>query len=1063
MLIIPLIVMIGLFAATKTISIMVDVPVSGIALTDTGEHIYLNLDKNETVSFGYTVSPTNAKNKTVTATAEKVKGNSLAELAFEIGEESITIKPKSAGSAKVFVTTADGGYRASVTVHVESEKVYELQSMESFVEKTTLNIGESVQITHKFNPENPTNANVEYSSSDEYVVNVSEKGVITALRSGTAIVTAKSESNPEIFNVLTITVYNNNQNEDEDGEGEGEIKPPVYTAPPTFSALESEGRLPAPIPDKIKAPDLAKFVVSAYTLDGTDISEKIELAIVKEEGSDYYSITYKFKDEEFSGKYKVEVTYDDGTNDFKFSYENLEKVAKDKITIGITFDNGNEASAFVNTMPRIPFTVSPQGVECDYVLSTSNAGIISDLKLVGKQISYKPISVGVATITIKASLRDDPTVSTEASVKVYSSPRQFNVTAPNATFGSGNIEGIFTLGKYEYVYKYDANGNVEVNKRASSDTTYTTTHTSANKFMFGASLGSATTDNSFRENIRWEVDEKYSEFVYVDKSGVVCFRDNSDTFDEIVEFRAIFGKGSAEVSAVYDIRCVANGINIYSYIDLYRATSLDVKNGISRSAVLQTDIIDDFGYYVNGSGSKVPHYTEMHTTYDDNYYKNIGKENEAKVKVLLEFRNNVYGNGHVINAHNLTIGLLDDIGYPDNDTLFRGPLNLVAMSDNNSGAAVSVKAQDNICFGLYENAKLNNVSLHGATPDETNGLDLTDLNYAGTVVEILGDNTAIEYSRVRYGRTVIRAFGDVNDSEKKINFNVKNTRLSEAREFIVRIGSNRFVEGKFDSNGNENVYAPKLPGASDTTHNTKSTYNTALTDAERLAYDEKFINTTMTVESSIFKNTGLFAIGVDSHFASNALADGSKFVSSNAAMKDLFSIGDGTSFLDSWKNISKTSYGVKVKFVGEVKLDTWKPLADVNSDTLIETPDLDSIPNVGKFFNLVKNIRFDLQKMVRVYNNKMKQTGKTELIHVENSTEYVHGGIVFFGGGKNYSVFDSKEATSSLNAYQISLSEVDVGYLQHAAGYEPFYLFMFDEKAYTSVSEDDKIIFPKND
>ena len=1078
MLLIPLIVMISLFAATKTISIMVDVPVSGITVLNTDEHIYLDLDKSETLTLSYTVSPSNAKNKAVSASAEEIKGKNLAKLDFEYSDGSVKITPKSVGSAKVFLTTDDGGYRASVNVHVTSEKEYELKSMESYVERTELDIGESVLITHKFNPENPTNSNVTYSSDNKFVADVNEKGMIYAIRTGTANITARSESNPEIYNVLTITVYNSavdDGGDDNDGGGATEEKKDYdYPTPPTFSTVTNEGKIGFDLPSGVKNLTLSKFTARAYASDGSDISDKIELAVIKEDGGEYYAVTYKFKDEKFNGKYKLEIKYNDGSSEFSITYNELEKVTEDKITLGITFDEGNEKLVFVNAANlRIPFTVTPSGAECNVTVSVANTGIVSNAKISNSQqfITYNSVSAGVTTMTVKASLKSDPKLFAEATVTVYVSPRSenFNVSIPSANISNDRIQDVFTLGKYEYVYKYDASGNVEANKTASSNTTVTTTHTSANKVAFGVSVGGQAPDSSFYSGIRWEVAPEYASCVYVDENGVICFRDNTDTFDEIVEFRAVFGKGASEVYTTYDIRCVAGGINVYSYLDLYRATYLDEANGNSRSVVLRSNITDTFGYYVNANGEKVPHYTEIHTTYDDDYYKATGNLDQAKIKILVEFKNNVYGNGFTINAHNLTIGLLDDTGSWSDETIFRGPLNFVAMSETNSNSAVSFKGQDNVCFAVYEGVTLNNVNLIGASPDESKELDLIDLNYAGTVVEALGDNITIEYSRIRYGRTVLRAFGDVNDPNKAIHVNIKNSRLSEAREFIIRTGSNRFVEGSYDDP------APKLDGAADDTHNTKTKYNTALTDAERAEYDSKFINTFIEIENSVFRNTGLFAIGIDSHFGSYALADGSKFTQLFEGM-GIFTKSDGTSFLKSWKDLSKTSYGAKVKFVGNVGLYTWKPIEDVNSDTIIEMPSKSmlenievlakTIPDVKKFLDLLNKLDFNVQKMISKYNDKLSKDNDpdNDIVYSESEGNYIHGGIVLFGGGKNYGVFDSTEAGLSLNAYDIDLAEVGVDYLKHAAGGEKFYFLMFSKGDYktNSNSKTDDLIFKKS-
>ena len=66
-------------------------------------------------------------------------------------------------------------------------------------------------------------------------------------------------------------------------------------------------------------------------------------------------------------------------------------------------------------------------------------------------------------------------------------------------------------------------------------------------------------------------------------------------------------------------------------------------------------------------------------------------------------------------------------------------------------------------------------------------------------------------------------------------------------------------------------------------------------------------------------------------------------------------------------------------------------------------------------------------------------------MHNENGKQYVHGGIAFFGGGKNYSVFEGKGYSfHSLNGYEVKLSDVGKTELQLAAGDESFYFLLHD-------------------
>ena len=57
----------------------------------------------------------------------------------------------------------------------------------------TLNVNESVTLTATVNPENASNKNVSWSSSDETVATVDTNGLVKAVKAGTATITVKTE------------------------------------------------------------------------------------------------------------------------------------------------------------------------------------------------------------------------------------------------------------------------------------------------------------------------------------------------------------------------------------------------------------------------------------------------------------------------------------------------------------------------------------------------------------------------------------------------------------------------------------------------------------------------------------------------------------------------------------------------------------------------------------------------------------------------------------------------------------------------------------------------------
>ena len=447
--------------------------------------------------------------------------------------------------------------------------------------------------------------------------------------------------------------------------------------------------------------------------------------------------------------------------------------------------------------------------------------------------------------------------------------------------------------------------------------------------------------------------------------------------------------------------------------------------------VLHNNIKDDFGY-INGQVM----YTEINTTYDKTYYENVGMTDQAKVKILIEFKNDIYGNGYIINAHNVTYRLIKDKDgnkiQDEANALFNGPLNFVSIVEDN-GASISVKAQDNICFAVYEGVTIQNVELRGCDleSDEDGNQDLVDLNYIGTTVEVLGDDVTIAFSRLTNGRTVLRVFGDVEDNEKQIHLYITNSVLSGAREFIMRIGSNRFIDGT------DADFSPNLPGDQKGEYNTKKEYH-HFTDEQKAAYDQKYINTYVTVRNSIFKDTGIFAVGMDSHFAGPMLHNGQSaagIFGPNAAR-----------YVEDWYDLAKTSYGAKLTFEGEVELYNWKNVEDVDSSTLIEL----------KGATVFDSMELNIQEMI----GKASELKDYEnILTPHNEKNYVHAGIAFFGGGNNYSIFDStNDIVDKLGRYEVSLDTVGRAELKAAAGEEDFYFFIYDKNStFTPEMQDRKL------
>ncbi len=74
--------------------------------------------------------------------------------------------------------------------------------------KTDLYVGDTLQLSAKVLPENSSFQSLTYESSQLDVLSVDEKGLITAKKEGTSIITCSSTSFPSIKDTLSLTVHN---------------------------------------------------------------------------------------------------------------------------------------------------------------------------------------------------------------------------------------------------------------------------------------------------------------------------------------------------------------------------------------------------------------------------------------------------------------------------------------------------------------------------------------------------------------------------------------------------------------------------------------------------------------------------------------------------------------------------------------------------------------------------------------------------------------------------------------------------------------------------------------
>lgn len=966
----PLFVMLCIYTTTRNIKLNVKIGVTGIEYF--GEKlVYIDMDTMDGYDVNYSVYPLNSANKDIEFETEAVGENRLASLEFVNGK----IIPKSIGMAKVYLTTVDGGFRDSFIVKVDSVSVQEIESVAS---ARVYYVGETGTISTTFVPEHAINKTLTYTSSNNQVATVDSKGKIKAVGMGTAIIAIASEQNPNAISSIEIEVYNRDIM-DLDTE--------------SVALLGLEGSI------NISISTNNDYTLSFVTrdLEKQPINGVLDVNKSNFIKNGLHNATFNYVlDENFEGSAVVDITI---TSENTFFEPYTKSFIINKVqSISATFDDNDVISRNIGASINLHnlFTITPEDADVTFELTQSNEILTVTALSLEEGVRLTANKVGVTTVTLKIINAKALEQFVEITKDIVVLPNAMEITT---TLGGAAIENILTVGKYE------ADG--------------TTLNTTQLNVSFAQTIENLTNISDY---VSFETDD--SSLVTIKDDGTIQIEDSS--FTGIIGVRARIGYKANETdevkvllkSSTFNVRCVGNGYNVRSFMDLYNLTNA------GKVVVLQGDIIDNFGK--NASGGNV--YTEssvkkIDSTYDTTFYKNIGKQDEAKVKVLISFTADVYGNGYTINSHNVAYGL-DGDKVLKNNALFRGPLNFVALSGSNS-SLVSVKAQDNISFAVYENVTLNNVQLSSAqlTPDDNKQVNLSDLDYVGTTVEVMGDNVNIEYCRINYGRTVLRVFGDGGnpnngrspDSSKVINLNIKNSVLSMAREFIVRIGTNCFVDGT------KETPAPYLDDNKSISFPAQASYQN-MNEQARTDYDSKYIKTFVNIKNSVLENSGLFCIGIDSHFSGAALAKG------NELMADL---------MGAWYDLAKTSYGAKLTFEGDVRMYDWKKLDNVDSSTLI-----DVLPIAEKDYG---KYTLDIKELINFAAGDTSKPQYQSIITNYNNSQYVHGGIAFFGGGKNYSVFEYKDYTfKPLSNYMIGLDDVGRTELQYAAGNEKFYFLMHD-------------------
>lgn len=167
------------------------VPVKGISLGYNEVEAYVD----EEFTMYYTFAPENP-------TDIEVEWSSSNENVATVSEDG-TVKILSEGKVTITVTSNDGGFKDScvinATEYIEATGITIDETLE-------LAVGESKQLQAQITPSNATLQYVYWSTDDSGVVETTEDGVVTAIKAGTAIITAYLGDDNGLEASCTVTV-----------------------------------------------------------------------------------------------------------------------------------------------------------------------------------------------------------------------------------------------------------------------------------------------------------------------------------------------------------------------------------------------------------------------------------------------------------------------------------------------------------------------------------------------------------------------------------------------------------------------------------------------------------------------------------------------------------------------------------------------------------------------------------------------------------------------------------------------------------------------------------------
>jgi hypothetical protein len=505
----------------------------------------------------------------------------------------------------------------------------------------------------------------------------------------------------------------------------------------------------------------------------------------------------------------------------------------------------------------------------------------------------------------------------------------------------------------------------------------------------------------------------------------------------------------------YDFTVIKDGYNVYSYNDLLNCTN---KSDAGKIVCLQANLeafnntyssdlskMDDttelFGNY-NPKTKKYSFNKEVYrflSTYNTNFIDQYNEKNSDKISKELiagiHIQKDFYGNGYIINEHNLTyptktLSTDEYLVALGEDDLFRGPLPYIIIGTNGL-PIVKAYGQDNEGFYVDgDNITLRDVYFKNCNYSST----LENNDYTGTVVELNGDNIKVLNSHLTSDRVVLRSYSNKNTI-------IEITLIEKGRDFIARIGSNEFVgidstkQIEFSFKGHDYSYSYDEFFIDQNKDNwnlnrisaalLKTSYVTVNEEDKNLSNSDRLVlarilngilsgtslvteNNTpiykneITFKDCIFYQSGLFSIGLDTILNGPYMFDGSPVKS---VLQNLESEG-----IVIPNKISGTNYPSILHLEGETEFYDYKTIDQVNLSCLIDTTYLNQTINDILGSEQEQKLTIDDFFPVKIIlDRRCKEEG---YYYTDSSTNYVSTPFALFGGGINHSLIDTENLSN---------------------------------------------------